>query len=72
MVYLPTDMAVSTHASTPLGIDRLKRKWCFRGDVLLACEFGATESFTWVTALCSWLLRKVTVAYPCMHLFPEW
>lgn len=61
-------MAVSAHASTPLGIDRLKKKWCFRGDVLLACELGAMESFTCVTGLCSWLLRKVTIAYP-VHAF---
>lgn len=61
-------MAVSTHASTPLRIDRLKKKGCFRGDVLLAREFGAMESFTWATCLCSWLLRKVTIAYP-VHSF---
>lgn len=54
-------MVVCIHTSTPLRIDRFKKKGCFCGDVLLACESGVMESFTWVTCLCSW---KVTIAYP--------
>lgn len=64
-------MAGSTYASTSLGIDRFKKKGCFKRDVFLACEFRAMESFSWATCLCFWLLRKVTIAYPVQSFVPR-